>query len=1137
MKSGFFVLVLSVIFISSFLSVSVHADRTRNIIDDLNTGLTSTNAEALISDAENQIGVKIKVYIAGAGEHMTYKEFTDAGRELFYDTYNLDEEGLPAYNVLIYAVVVEGKQTVGYFHNGKCESFDYFLNNEIYDPEGASLDDGTIVEKIQRIIDFIKKAKSQYGPECAAKTVKGETDIIIGTFVYLIDDTDWKNVLSLIPLTTWHDVPNAMLSLSDEEKMKERKNHIKYKPTLVYHREGENLDLESINLFLQQFGKATKIIAVYGDTVPKKLSGVANDKLSVEDYKTEWKKWGYEYLVLSEDNYKTGLMASVFASYLHAPLIFSSSELKDYPDAKEIYCIGNVQNDKCKKNFTLGELQKYYSGITGTDKNMLVNPNDIYDKNCENFIYYRETGKLTKAYCKDSLVAPILASVKNELIIFTDAEPLSEGLRFTNPEYSEGFYVEQPDSNNYDDIYFYFFYKNNIEKVNFGKKTKEILEYGLQKYPTTSFEKKEYYRNLFENNKLKQTPSIKDIFLDEKTETVYVLYKNGAIELIKNIKTDPNTESFSSSIKLFNSRHTCYGIYNDLSMQGINEEKSSFEAELEDKHVSVILDMTKQTDMLLNNYLTIIASPRAIPNSGYSYCIVNSLKGEFVDFRYTFDIQYSQGKAVGRIFGITVSDTSSYINRVIVFSKNGYSYVTQKGETKSFTNIGLLAAYNPTYQGYINQLEEQLTDNDYETSCFVSNPGLAENGCEETQTFTDTMKKDLFQNNDIIIYDDHGDVFSWVYPGITKTDLEKYNISSAIVIAATCSGLDYYSSLGYDLLASNFIKNGGLGYYGSVSATLWSYISREVSTRILATNLGEDKILSVRTGLQGYDLGNALSSALRDADIKTTFDIKKVDPNYALLGDPTILLALPQKIDLAFQEQQKAQREYYCGVNGCERTAKCVYLNEAEGATTCKKEYCNECNSKSTNAEIKKCCDSGRIDKNMDCCFVDEGIDAVKAKKDAEKAKCITIQNAEWITGKTAANSYCVCKNEYDWCNGKYLTGCCVINNKCSKEKEGTPCPLNKGKGKVWTTVGYNCLCECPYGSEEDPFTEDCTKIQCPTGKKLGDSCDQGSDYKNVVYGICSGLEGKVCDCCECKKGCIRNNAYDASYRTGCKCN
>ncbi|MCX6818148.1 MAG: C25 family cysteine peptidase [Candidatus Aenigmarchaeota archaeon] len=742
-------------------------------------GNPPTQATEILSDIFSQTDVIIYVYLSG-NDFSTHESLIQDASETFHLN-NLSVAGVPKYNLLIYSATVNGKQYIEYVPSKEyvCKSFVDFLNQNLVSGE-ITLDKETLLSKLQQISDFIESEKKAQGgdwPKCvgSVETKKEETELQVGKEVYLIDDTNWKSVLSLIPLTTRHFMPEGLESLSDAQKLADRKNHVQYSPTFVYHSENEQVDLDSVILLLRQFSPV-KVTIVHDESVPKKIASVMEKEkwqyayLSPSDYADKWKTEGYDSVVLSQNDYKTGMMASVFASYIRAPLIFSASELDDYKNYKTVYCIGSVQADACTKNFTLSGLQEYYKNITGTDKAILVNPKDIEEKSCESFEYTREFGRLTKAYCKDSLVSPILASVKNELMIFTDAEPLSRG----------------------------------------------VITEGAQANDANKFEEE-------------------------------ILQKSGTVKS----------------------------------------------------------DIKKQVQMSDNNYLTVFASPRAVPLSASSD----------VNYRKALDTEYSEGKAVGRIFGITVSDTSSYVNRVLVFSVKDYSYVPQNSKLEKFTNTLLLAAKVPEQKGYIPAFNEQLKNNGYATSCFIEDAVLKTNGCQDV-SYLDEDKKGTLEKSNIIIYDDDGSNSAWSFTGVSSSYLKDVTLSSPVVIAAACSGLDYYASSQDGLLGSNFIKSGALGYYGAVSVTKLSSIGSELGSRLLGTD-------SPSIRLEGYDLGNALTSVMNDKDVLEYFEIGKPGPfNYVLLGDPTVLLALPKKINLVYTKPKMLEEPIYCGVDGCARYCK-----------------------------------------------------------------------------------------------------------------------------------------------------------------------------------------------------------------------
>jgi hypothetical protein len=1090
-------------------------------------GNYKNEVENIIKNLEMQRGVKIKIYLTKE----TFESKDDlqkVGKDLFLNTYNLDEVGVPNYNVLLfYASAKEkgvSKKILSYYYNeNACSNLVDFLNNEFkgyISDIGQDISGKDLYDKIKKLAEFIEDNIKTYGSECVEKKQE-KMSITIGNDLYLIDDTNWKNVLKLISLTTWHTIPKN-IPVTEEDKIKLRKNYIHYSPSFIYHREGDNIDLESIRRYIksqQEIKSISKIVIVYDNEISEMLLFLLTEilkpkgsdlkivKLNISEYPKMWDNQDYDTVILSEENYKTALMATLFASYLHAPLVFSINELNDYKKVKKVYCVGNVAYENCNKKYTLEQLQKYYKEITETDKILLVNPNDIEDKSCEIFKYNRKFGMLTKAYCKDSLVAPILASIKNELIIFTDIEPLKKGVKFFEPEESTSFYVDN-------EMNFYFLYTDKLEKVNFEKREKKIIvdsnnfQFPLYQIPsngkvyyidknsdvfklendndklktmeahnrffnkiveilkngqeniilkdsyiilqdsyidenenfyilytiknpsdlspqylrlikfkgdgTLDFDQKVkipsaekdgikpyiekaklkitndgiyifflmtkaesddpqymvlnktiYYHYNFSGNlknegvientfnsfdlisesshvfvddnlnvyidsvffttiakkkiryafyiiktkskmiTLVKFPAIRTIFEDK--ENVYFLMKSGSIYIIKkksiNTMSDYIKENFLPD-KIINSN----GCYVYSLNPSLDKEKENFEKENFEKSEKVKQDINNQVDMKAVNYLTVISSPKAIPLSKYTYC--SSISND--DYRVPLDVEYSNGKAVGRIFGITVSDTSAYINRDVVFSEAGYAYIPENRKKDKFDSIlSLTDGSFGESQNYIPQISKTLRENGYKITCIVGSEKLENEVCKQPTKSLDWIS--LIEKNDVIIYDDHGNVDKLYWVGLNSNILHKININNTIAITSACSTADYYSSFEDNLFSSNFISSGGLGYYGSVSYTIVSPIEKVIISRLFGMNIdGETK-----TG-EDYDLGNALVSALKDKDVKDFFnELKKENyedqPNIMFFGDPTIKLALPKRVDLlATLETIKSERPYEC---------------------------------------------------------------------------------------------------------------------------------------------------------------------------------------------------------------------------------
>jgi hypothetical protein len=1041
---------LILLLIAPFLVAAQSEDK---ITDNLGMlGSYRDQANSIITGLEQNNSVLIRLIIDTP--QADDASFETTGNKS-YATLGMRTSGNAAYNVLVYYAKVGGKMRFGYFHVSSCGPFISFLENEIKPIEiNSEPSPQDIINILTKLSDGIKKLISEHGNSCSTGTETEETggmDIADDGWVNLIDDTNWMDVLKIIPITTRHYVPKALetkLQPPSDAWMKEMKKHILYGPTIIYHREGEQIDFEQIPIFLRQYGhrsvaiyhngpvsqKLLSALEKYGYNTSLMLLSMKNDNSDTAENRFNFGEMQADYyynnnierIVFSEKDYKTGLISSLFASSINSPLFFDAAEVKEYRDAVNklggfqkggsepnegfhVYCIGNVQYDKCSMNLTLSELQQYYTRVMEPNKAILVNPKDIEDSSCESFKYYTDFGKLSKSHCKDSLVAPILASIKNELIVFTDVEPLEKGV-----------------------------------------KTSE-------------------------------------------------------------------TEAEDKCVK-----------YEQLS-----PEKKKFEDSILSASESVKKDMKKQVDMSSNQnmYLTVLASPRAIPFSKYKDCkeYEGSEKGKILEIREPLDIEYSKGKAVGRIFGTTVTDTSVYVSRVITFSRNGFSYVSEAGQTSEYKNIGMLAANFVDYQGYVDEFAKKLialkdsnNHNLYDVKCFFDDKlysSLQSPACSPLKSYYDILSyadKNVLTEQDIIIYDDDGNANSWSAAKI-ETPLEQ-EFNSSVVVAATCSSLDYYSSTNNNLLGTDFIRHGVLAFYGAVSPTRYSHAGPEISSRILG---------SKADGL-GYDLGNALISSINSNVIKSRFAEKGYKPNYMLLGDPTIQLALPQKVDLTYSEK-KIKGDYYCyadsqGKTNCERkTKKCTFVEEiAEGCTATSAKYCSDCNLKTTNEEVEKCCN----DRIKGKCCVTEDITKPKPTQPTQQQPTIpAVTDNRCGVGKNSdkqVNQPCKPTSTFT----------CNSQKNCEKDC----CP-------IWQNYGNDCRCMCVYGYQEDPITEKCSLIDCqgPYGekKKLGDSCEQrDGSYKNVV----TGISGGQCYCKDCRKPippekeCIPKDPYDMTHRTGCIC-
>jgi len=246
--------------------------------------------------------------------------------------------------------------------------------------------------------------------------------------VFLVSDNNWRRVLQSIPVTTWTD----------------QQGEIHKYPTLIYHQEKRqgktSVDLDSINHFLRQYEpqrvslvSADEVPAKIGDVLVAEIGGNVDQKklqtVAPQDLTSYWQD--IEKIVYVENNYRTALAATPYASLINSPLVIEGSRLakKKTMAGKNLICVGHVTpsnyNAQCSQHFDLKRLRQAYVERTETNKIILTQPDDIshgqeFDRP---FLISESTQDKFFDYLeKTSLVSAILAAARHELILY--APPL-----------------------------------------------------------------------------------------------------------------------------------------------------------------------------------------------------------------------------------------------------------------------------------------------------------------------------------------------------------------------------------------------------------------------------------------------------------------------------------------------------------------------------------------------------------------------------------------------------------------------------------------------------------------------------------------------------------------------------------------
>lgn len=275
-----------------------------------------------------------------------------------------------------------------------------------------------------------------------------------GKQAFLVSDKDWHNVLSLVPVSMWYEGSG-----------------LKKYPALIYHEEDTGFDADSVITFLKQYN-AKKVVLV-GDT-PEELDNIliadgytytievesampslstmtgmpiidtpvvspAGEeirapvrgidltpdwltRISPDDYTRFWST--YDTVVVSEDNYQLGLLASVYASYLNAPLFFEGRVPAGISlSGKRVITAGRTSYAG-EEAYTLEQLERKLLELYPTDKIILANPDDLTISETKAPIGapYRTmltNTQINEIYSKTSLSAPFLAAAKKEILLTT----------------------------------------------------------------------------------------------------------------------------------------------------------------------------------------------------------------------------------------------------------------------------------------------------------------------------------------------------------------------------------------------------------------------------------------------------------------------------------------------------------------------------------------------------------------------------------------------------------------------------------------------------------------------------------------------------------------------------------------------
>ncbi len=469
------------------------------------------------------------------------------------------------------------------------------------------------------------------------------------------------------------------------------------------------------------------------------------------------------------------------------------------------------------------------------------------------FWYTRNKIVITERDYKTAMLAAVLASRENAPLVFSDDPDIYNIIRYTNVIVvgkNHGLEKEKFMNNNVNLIGYYTFEQLRDKMI--SETDKMIL---LNPNDIND----EYCENIEFNPE--HSPKISKIYCHDSLAAPYLaVAKDEAI-------TFTDVEAFSYGIDGNEIDESTYIKNPDKLCDTRNKE---LDTKLTKNANEVKDDLYEQVNNF--NYLTVISSPRGIPFSKKIACYSNGNR----DVRYSFDKMFVdvnsdwvEDTPVGRIFGVTVSDTSSYIARDVFYKKI---------QPESAKNIMLIGHSFENHQKYLPVITLNAMDAGYEVECYISNHKYdTENVCWLQ------YRPPLYDYNDknFILFGGHGLTSEWFSTFNVQNLRNIQKLSLPFVFVDACQTLNYYQSRSGDLLGVNFIRKGALAYVGNLGVSYNIPKGIPINIENIENIFQKDSTL----GYSLFEINNKIYDNVRSV----SYSYMIPERHYAMLGDPTII--------------------------------------------------------------------------------------------------------------------------------------------------------------------------------------------------------------------------------------------------------
>jgi hypothetical protein len=271
----------------------------------------------------------------------------------------------------------------------------------------------------------------------------------------------------------------------------------------------------------------------------------------------------------------------------------------------------------------------------------------------------------------------------------------------------------------------------------------------------------------------------------------------------------------------------------------------------------------------------IIADPANIPDSYYTGCVDGWQTRRQVDREYGRD-------SVGRIYGLTVTDTSAYIARSIFYD----DIITHEGSVPGLIIAHTISAHEDDAYRIFQDLRDSR-DFHYNVSCYI---GSGRSGCVRNTT----APTSAYLGKNFIIFMDHGGPYVW------WSTLETWEIPNIgndmyldlpVVFGDACLTNNFWQGK-ENTMGPNWIRNGAMAYFGATGVTTSPDCISGYSYKTNAKRFSEYMSSDI---IQPYDLGtiSGLLSVCVDQCCGPLRDCWMPDcaykNDYIMLGDPLLI--------------------------------------------------------------------------------------------------------------------------------------------------------------------------------------------------------------------------------------------------------